>query len=130
MKTCIIDDEPDAIKALELIVRDFCPGLTIAGTAGYIEEAWELIKSAQPDLVLLDIEMPRGDGFNLLDRFPMRKFDVIFVTAHTKRTEKAQWYQAFSIMEKPVDIQLFQQTISRLKAHRDAQPDRVYKIRP
>lgn len=73
-KVVILDDEPDAITAIELIINEFCPQLTIAGTANMIDTGWDIIRSTEPDLVLLDIDMPRGGGFDLLERFPIRKF--------------------------------------------------------
>lgn len=127
LKTIIIDDEPDAIISIELVIKDFCPDLTVVGRANLIDDGWELIKNLQPDLILLDIEMPRGDGFDLLERFPIRKFDVIFITAHSNLKEQAAKYESFCILEKPVDIDVFQQIIKNLVEFRKNNPGKLYK---
>ena len=89
LKTIIIDDEQDAVTSIKLIIEEFCPNLIVSGTANLIDDAWELIKNTNPDLIFLDVSIPRGTGFDLLERFPIRKFDVIFITAHTKYEDKS-----------------------------------------
>ncbi|MBI4647812.1 MAG: response regulator [Bacteroidia bacterium] len=67
LKTIIIDDEPKAIKSLELIIAQYCPVLEIIGTADSGINGIKEIVSKKPDLVLLDIEMPHGSGFDILE---------------------------------------------------------------
>lgn len=97
-KVVILDDEPDAITAIELIINEFCPQLTIAGTANMIDTGWDIIRSTEPDLVLLDIDMPRGGGFDLLERFPIRKFEVVFITAHSQYLPIANRFEMFDYL--------------------------------
>ncbi len=73
--------------------------------------------------------MPRGNGFDLLERFPIRKFDVIFVTAYSRYQDKARAYEAFGYIHKPIDIDEFQQLVQKLKAHREANPNLQYKLK-
>ncbi|MBS4058747.1 MAG: response regulator [Bacteroidetes bacterium] len=130
LKVFIVDDEPDAIISVEIIIRDFCPDLQVVGKANTIDDAWDLIKETQPDLVFLDIEMPRGSGFDLLERFPIRKFDVIIITAHVRFKDKAHEYHSFYTLEKPIDIDLFLKTIQDLKQFRQNNPGKLYKKLP
>lgn len=128
-KVIIIDDEPDAVISIELIIKEFCPDLEVVGKGNIIDRAWELIKELKPDLIFLDVDMPRGNGFDLLERFPIRKFDVVFITAYSRYQEKAKAYGAFGYIHKPVDIDEFQQLIGRFSAYREANPQVQYKLK-
>lgn len=106
LKTLIVDDEPDAIKSLRLICNEYCQEkVEIVGSAQLIEDAAQIIKEKNPDLILLDIDLPRGNGFDLLDRFPKGDFDVILVSAYFDRYEKRmRKYNIMACVDKPVDI--------------------------
>jgi len=106
MKALIVDDEPDAIKSLSLICNEHCKDkINIIGSAQLIEDAQALIKEHRPDLILLDIDLPRGNGFDLLDRFPKRDFDVILVSAYFDLYEKKmKKYDIYACVDKPIDI--------------------------
>jgi len=117
IRVAIVDDEPDAVASIELIIKEFCKGVEVVATANLIDKAWDLIKSTEPDLVLLDIDMPRGSGFDLLERFPIRKFEVVFITAYSKYTERAKNYGTFDYLLKPIDIDLFNKMIDRFRLH-------------
>ncbi|MFN8208694.1 MAG: response regulator, partial [Bacteroidales bacterium] len=61
--TVIIDDEPDALGYLQAIIRQFCPGLIVVGSASTVSEAVDLISTRQPQLVFLDVQLTDGTGF-------------------------------------------------------------------
>ena len=126
----IIDDEPNAIVTIELILKEFCPNLHIVTTANTEDQAWELIKQHQPDLVFLDVDMPRGSGFDLLERFPIRKFDVIFISAYSKFAAKASEYNVFAYLTKPVDIDLLRQTCESYRDYRVAGNCKPFRLKP
>jgi two-component system LytT family response regulator len=128
IKVLIIDDEPDAVISIELIIKEFCPSLQVVGKANIIDHAWDQIKELKPDLVFLDVDMPRGNGFDLLERFPIRKFDVIFVTAYSRYQDKARAYSAFGYIHKPIDIDEFQELVQKLGAYRKSNPQVQYKL--
>jgi two-component system LytT family response regulator len=88
IRTLIIDDEPDAIQSLKLICKEYCPDVEIVGTAELIDEASKLIDEKDPDLLLLDIDLPRGNAFDLLEKYPKRKFKVILVSALFEEYDK------------------------------------------
>lgn len=128
IRVVIVDDEPDAVTSIELIIKEFNPDLQVVGTSNIIDNAWEVIKESEPELVFLDIDMPRGSGFDLLERFPIRKFEVIFITAYAKYMEKAKNYHCFDYLLKPIDIDIFNQTIARFKAHIEKEGISVFKM--
>lgn len=106
IKTVIIDDEPDAIQSLELICKEYCPGVEVVGTAQVIEDARKIIDKEKPDLLLLDIDLPRGNAFDLLQRYPRRKFKVILVSALFEHYENLiKKYRIYGCVDKPVDIE-------------------------
>lgn len=107
LKVIIIDDEPDAVKAISLIISEYCSFVKIVGSAGSITEGREKIMGLKPDIVMLDIEMPRGNGFDLLESLPNRNFEVIFVTAYNHYAIKAFKYSAIDYILKPIDIDEF-----------------------
>lgn len=118
IKTIIVDDENMAIQSLELIMRDYCPDVEVISTAKSPLEAVKKINQLQPDLVFLDIEMPNGTGFDVLDAIPERKFDVVFVTAYNHYALKAIKFSAADYILKPVDIEEIIITIEKIKKRR------------
>lgn len=128
-KVILIDDEPDSIISLEIILQEFCAkSMLIVDKVPMIDKAWDSIKIHQPDLIFLDIDMPRGNGFDLLERFPLRKFDVIFITAYGRYEKKAKIYGAFDYLLKPIDIDTLTQSIDRFIAFREANPQHTFKL--
>jgi two-component system LytT family response regulator len=105
MISCIlIDDEPGNIRVLRKLLQEFCPDTQVVGEASEAGAAEKIIQKMQPDLVFLDIEMPYGNAFDLLDRLMPVKFEVIFVTAFNDYTLKAFKYSAVDYLLKPVNI--------------------------
>ncbi len=113
MKVVIVDDEKDAVSSLELMLNEFCPGTTIIGKAFSVIDAIKEIQNKKPDLVFLDIEMPHGTGFDILESIPDRKFAVIFTTAHNDYAIKAIKASALDYLLKPVDIEELQNAIKK-----------------
>jgi two-component system LytT family response regulator len=129
-KAVIIDDEFEAIKAIELIVLKNCSDVKIVGFANTIEKAKEIILSLKPDFIFLDINMPRGNGFDLLERFPIREFEVIFVSSQTDIKEKAEKFQPIDFIEKPINITKLLNSIKKLKEKKKINPECKYKVYP
>ncbi len=106
MVNCVIvDDEPRNIKVLKAMLEEFCPDLSIVGEAPDAEQAEKIIDMVRPDLVFLDIEMPYGNAFDLLDRLMPIAFEVIFITAFNEYSLKAFKYSALDYLLKPVNIE-------------------------
>jgi two-component system LytT family response regulator len=114
LKTVIIDDEPDAVSFIHSIIKEYCPALEVIGKAHDAMEGIELIREKQPDLILLDVEMPHGSGFDLLAQFPDKTFDVIFITAFNHYAIKAIKFSAVDYILKPININEFIVAIERV----------------
>lgn len=104
MRTLIIDDEPDAVNALKIIIEEFLPELIIIGSYSDPIKALEGIPKMSPELVFLDINMPVLNGFELLESLQHRNFKTIFVTAYDEYAIKAFKYSAVDYILKPIDI--------------------------
>ena len=103
LRTVIIDDEKKAREAIMLALEIYCKNIEIIGEANSVQSAYDLINSVSPDLVLLDIEMQDGSGFDLLKKFPEPEFIPIFITAYNHYAIKAFKYSALDYLVKPVD---------------------------
>lgn len=104
IRAVIIDDEPKNITILEKMLEQFCPQVEVTGRASDSRTGADTIKQERPDLVFLDIEMPYGNAFDLLDSLKPINFEVIFVTAFDNYMLKAFKYSALDYLLKPVDI--------------------------
>ena len=112
MKTAIIiDDEMKGRIALRQKLQDYCSDVRLIGEAESGEEGIELIERLSPDIVFLDIEMPRMDGFEMLLRLSKINFDLIFTTAYDQYAIKAIKYAAFDYLLKPIDIEELKLTV-------------------
>lgn len=100
----LIDDEPNAVKVLNKFIESYCPTVNVVGTANNIENGITAIEELNPQLVFLDIEMPMGSGFDLLERVGDRKFHVVFITAYDHYAVQAIKNEAVDYILKPVDI--------------------------
>lgn len=105
MKTLIIDDEQPSREALRHYLGKYCPGVTVIGEADGVESALEAIRLHRPELLFLDIEMPFGNGFDLLEKLPAdSQLEVVFVTAYEQYALRALRMSAAHYLLKPVDI--------------------------
>ena len=109
----IVDDEENARENLQILVREYCPELNIIGLAGSVSQAKIMINEYSPKLVFLDISMPQGDGFSLLNDFDERDFLVIFITAHSEHAFKAFKADAIDFIQKPIDIEELQNAVKK-----------------
>jgi two-component system LytT family response regulator len=98
----VIDDEKKLRDVLRLKLEKTCPEIKIIGEAENAQTAFELIKKVQPQVVFLDIAMPRGSGFDLLSRFEKVNFEVIFVTGYSDYALEALRISAVDYLLKPV----------------------------
>lgn len=114
LNAVIVDDEVAAIKSIELIATKYCPEVRILGNAQSAADGVSLILRTNPDLVFLDIEMPLGSGFDLLEAIPDRTFEVIFTTAYNHYAVKAFKYSAVDYLLKPISIDEFIEGVDKV----------------
>lgn len=106
MRLIIIDDQTETRSKLKMLVQSFFDDkVKIVAEAEGVNTGEKAIRLHQPDLVLLDVEMEDGTGFQLLERFPTPTFKVIFITAHDKYAIKAFKYSAMGYVLKPIDFE-------------------------
>ncbi|MCB2222042.1 MAG: LytTR family DNA-binding domain-containing protein [Bacteroidetes bacterium] len=113
LKTIIVDDEDHVRGTLGKFLEKYCPKVTIAGEAGSVQEAYEVISKIQPDLVLLDIQLGDGTGFDLLKKFELPPFKVIFITAHDEFAVQAFKVSALDFILKPVNPIELQEALTK-----------------
>lgn len=103
IRTLIIDDEPNARQTIADMLALFCANVEVVGQAEDVKSGLEAIKNHNPDLVLLDINMPDGTGFSLLKQIENVSFQVIFITAYEEHAIKAFKFSALDYILKPID---------------------------
>lgn len=113
LHSLIIDDEQQVRKALKELLAHFCASVVVVGEADSVESGFRAIAELQPDLVLLDIQMKDGTGFDLLKRFNSLDFRVIFITAYEQFALQAFKFSAVDYLLKPVDPEDLVQAIDR-----------------
>jgi len=105
IKSILVDDEAKSRDNLRVLLGEYCQAVDIVGEADSAATALRLIKQLEPDLLFLDIEMPGGSGFQLLQSLPAnRRFEVIFVTAYDHYGIAAVKACAIDYVLKPIDV--------------------------
>ena len=100
----IVEDEETSRQILKNYLKKYCPNVTIMGEAENIEEALVLIRNNDLDLVFLDVEMPYGNAFDLLDKVGDINFETVFVTAYNHYAIEALNAHASYYLMKPISI--------------------------
>jgi two-component system LytT family response regulator len=112
----IVDDEELGRNVLRNMIRKYFPEITITGEAGSVREARGIIATTVPSLVFLDIEMPGGSGFDLLEQIENPPFSVIFTSAYNQYAVKAFKYSAVDYLLKPINIDELSNAIKKLQS--------------
>jgi len=118
IRCLIVDDE----RLARLVLRDLLaahPDFQIVAEAADITEAAESVRSQRPDVLFLDIQMPGGDGFQLLDALAPNLPFVVFVTAYDRHALRAFEVNALDYLLKPVEPARLTVAIQRLRQHLD-----------
>jgi two-component system LytT family response regulator len=115
IKVIIIDDEQHCLGTLRWQVEKYCPELEVAACCNSGEEGLAAIRKHQPGLVLLDIEMPRMNGFQMLQALPRIDFDIIFTTAYDQFAIKAIKFSALDYLLKPIDKDELRAAVDKMR---------------
>jgi two-component system, LytTR family, response regulator len=113
LNAVIIDDEVKGREVLNELVLEHCPQVSIVGMADSAVTGVELIKNLKPNLVFLDIEMPFGNGFDLLEKVEENNFDVIFTTAYDHYAVKAIKFSALDYLLKPISAEDLKEAVAK-----------------
>ncbi|MDQ6890152.1 MAG: LytTR family DNA-binding domain-containing protein [Bacteroidota bacterium] len=121
IKAILIDDELNSLQNLQQKLGGFCPEIKVLAISQKPEEGLLLIREHQPDVVFLDIEMPRMSGFRMLEELGEYDFEIIFTTAYNHYSIDAIRISAFDYLIKPIGIEDLQKAVARLSKTRGKQ---------
>ncbi len=126
----IVDDEPNARKALRGLLTENFEQIDILGDCKDVPEAVKTIHKLKPDLVFLDIDMPGYSGFELLDFFDEQQisFKIIFVTAYSEYSLRAFESSAVDYLLKPVRLEHMERAIKKLNSTRGISESIQYEV--
>lgn len=120
IKALIIDDEPSAVKTLTLMLQHYVPEVTELKTTNDPHDGLRLLKTYQPDLLFLDVQMPLMTGFEMLKQLPEINFNIIFTTAFDKYAIEAIRFSAVDYLMKPIDGDELREAVNRYVSKREA----------
>jgi len=121
MRAIIVDDEKASRDTLQRYIEKYCADVVVLELCENIQEGLKAIKTHQPDLVFLDVEMPYGNAFDLLEQVDQINFETIFVTAFSHYAMKALNFSASYYLLKPIDIDELVQAVGKVKVQLDQQ---------
>lgn len=101
----VIEDEFKLREIFIGLLKVHCPEINVIGDTGNITDGYNLIQDKKPDVVFLDIEMPQGNGFDLLSKFETIPFEVIFVSSYEQYAIRALKLSALDFILKPIVIE-------------------------
>ncbi len=115
LKAIIVEDEQTSREILRNYLVKYCPKVQVMGEAANVDEALVLIRNHDLDLVFLDVEMPYGNAFDLLDKVGDRTFETVFVTAYDHYAIDALNAHASYYLLKPIDIDKLIEAVDYIK---------------
>lgn len=115
LRAILVEDEANSREILRNYVHKYCPDVQLLGEAESVQEGLELIQHSDPDLVFLDVEMPFGNAFDLLDQLPDRRFETVFVTAYDHYAKDALNNHAAYYLMKPISIEELIKAVAHVK---------------
>lgn len=119
IRALIIDDEkPARDKLLMLVQQHFADRITVLAQCEDGEDAVKAIAAHRPDLLFLDVEMPKLSGFDVLRKSDLEGIDVIFTTAYDHYAIKAIKFAAVDYLLKPIDIDQLREAVDRVQTKR------------
>ncbi len=113
LKAIIIDDEPYCCETIATLLQDNHE-VEIVSICHNAADALKAIKKYSPDIVFLDVEMPKINGFEMLEQLPQVNFEIIFTTSYDQYALKAIRFSAIDYLLKPVDNEELQAAIQKV----------------
>ena len=123
MKAVIIDDEEDSRKILASYLAKYCVDVEVCGFGESVVTGVAAIEKFNPDVVFLDIEMPYGNGFDLLDKIKEIAFETVFVTAFDHYAIQALNQSAAYYLLKPISIDELINAVNKIRGDRSKPND-------
>ncbi len=116
LNAIIVEDEQISRDILKNYIAKYCKDVIVLNEATNVDEAFKILENTEVDLVFLDVEMPFGTAFDLLDKLPNRTFETVFVTAYDQYAKDALNQQAAYYLTKPIDIDELIKAVEIVKA--------------
>jgi len=113
MKIFIVEDEDHSRKTLINFLTKYVDNIEIIGSSTLVSESIKLIVELKPDLIFLDIDLPDGNGFEVLEGISEPVPKVIFVTAYNQYAVKAFQVSAIDYLLKPIDPLLLKKAVKK-----------------
>lgn len=113
LRAVVIDDIESIRKENIAVIQSVCPDVSIIGEAANVASGIQLIKQVAPDLVFLDVEMPDGTGFDLLQKLSPIPFKVIFITGYEDFAIRAFRFSAIDYLLKPLDSKELRDAVTK-----------------
>lgn len=113
IKAFIVDDEPELVELNKVLLKKHFDEINIIGSCGTVNEAVDFINQHQPNLLLLDIRLTDGTGFNILQKIKPYNYALIFITAYNEFAIKAIRFSAIDYILKPIDENEFRAAVNR-----------------
>ena len=120
LKAVIVDDELASRETLASYLKNYCPDIELVADADSVKSGLEIIKKHKPEVVFLDIEMPYGNAFDLLEQIDHVDFDLVFVTAYSNYAIKALNMSASYYILKPISIDELINAVEKIKSERNS----------
>jgi two-component system LytT family response regulator len=114
IKAIIVDDEPNCCKTLSLLLNRYCPEVQVTGIFNNGLEGLQAINVSAPDLLFLDVQMPKMNGFEMLEKLAPINFHLVFTTSFDQYALKAFRFSAIDYLLKPVDREELQKAVQKV----------------
>lgn len=115
LRTILVDDEKHSLETTSILIQKFCPDVEILAEIQDPEEAVSIINEEEPDLLLLDISMPKLNGFDLLNVLTYKEAKVIFTTAYDEYALEGFKQGAVHYLVKPIEPEDLVESIQRVR---------------
>lgn len=115
IRSVIVDDEEKSRKLLRNLIKDYCDQVEVVDMADSMDSAIQVIKKNKPDLLFLDIEMPDGNGFDLLENIGGLQPEVIFTTAYDQYAIQAIHFSVMDYLLKPINIDELKAAVKKVE---------------
>lgn len=126
MKAVIVDDEVSGRETLSHYIQKYCTNVEVVGLADSVKSGLEVIEKCRPDILFLDVEMPYGNAFDLLEQVKEITFETVFVTAFSNYAMKALNCSAAYYILKPIDIDELVAAVDKIKVQREKSKEFIH----
>jgi two-component system LytT family response regulator len=118
LRAIIVDDEKHSLETTAILIKKFCPDVEVIAELQSPIDAVEIINNEEPDLLFMDISMPKMNGFDLLNVLTYKEADVIFTTAYDEYALEGFKQGAIHYLVKPIDAEELVESVQRVKKKR------------